>query len=214
MVLGQLRAETADLLQGGSAHGIVRTDAERRQTAVVPGLERAMHARLGVEPAARRPALGGVAVADARCRDVADLGIGERPQHVEQIAGLRHVVGVELHDKVVTGIAVVIIEVGEIAFLAARTPRPAGPVIVGTALAGRQQHAMRPRTRRWSRPRGLRRPARCRGERLGRASPPRSRRPRRKGSDGALVTTMAMRLPAGSKSGPAGLRARRNTTTK
>ena len=51
-------------------------------------------------------------------------------------------VGVELSHEVVALITVVIVEEGEIAFLAARAPRPDGPVIVGSALARRNKNAV------------------------------------------------------------------------
>jgi len=106
-------------------------------------------------------------------------------------------VGIELRDEIIALIAIVIVEEGEIAFLAPGTARPVLRMMVGTALRGGNDQAS------------------VEGEGSSSAShvscgtscasmARNVSATTSKGSDGALVTTMATRLPAGMRSGPVG----------
>ncbi len=142
MILGQFRSESADFLQRCRAHRIMGTDADRGEPAIVTGLQRAMHAGFHIKASARRPAFTRIAITNARCRNITDRRIGEGPQYVEEIARLRHMVGIELRDEIIALIAIMVVEEGQIAFLAPGAAGPALPMIVGTRLARRHEHAM------------------------------------------------------------------------
>lgn len=139
MVFSQLRTEAADLFEGDGTYRVMRPYAHRRQAAIVTGLERAMHAGLGIEPSTCRPAFGSVLVANAGGRDIADLWIGERTQHVEEIVGRGNMICIELRHEIVAAVAVVVVEEGEVAFLAPRASGPRRPMIIGSPLAGRDE---------------------------------------------------------------------------
>jgi hypothetical protein len=51
-------------------------------------------------------------------------------------------ISIELHDDVVVPVAVVVVEVGEIAFFAAGSARPAGPVVSLDPMAAAHHHPM------------------------------------------------------------------------
>ncbi len=169
VILCQFGAQAADGAQCACAHRVVRPDAERGEAA---GLYCAVHRGLGMRPRAHCPGGVRVGVADAGCGHISDGRITERPQHRVQVAGLGHMIGVELHHEVVVVESDRIVEVRQVALFALRAARP-----LRCGDTPRGHCGCRPRrcwrcTTRSLRRRGPRRPARCRAGVAARAFPP------------------------------------------
>ena len=104
VVLGDSARVRRSVSKGSSAARLkLRADAKRRQIAVVARLCSApcMLGFRRIEATTRRPAFRGIAVTDAGRGDEPTLGVGERTEHLPEIAGLRNVIGVELGDEIV-----------------------------------------------------------------------------------------------------------------
>ena len=121
----------------------MRADAERRPATIVTQLQRAVQARFGTKPATRRPAFTGIGVADARGRHISNFRIGKGTHDLAQIIRFRHMIRIELGDEIITLVTVVIVEISEIALLAACAPRPGLAMIFRNALPGGNENAVR-----------------------------------------------------------------------
>src|SRR5690606_32614254 len=136
MVFGEFRAEAAHLAKRRRADRVMRTDAERRPSGIVSGLQRAVHTRFDIQPSARGPAPIRVGVADAWGGDIPDPGIRERSDGVAQVIRRRDMIGIELRNEVVVLVSEMIVEIGEVALLAAGTPWPCFAVVLGDPVPG------------------------------------------------------------------------------
>ena len=105
-VLRELGAEAADLLAAPrcARRSASRCSSARSRRCGRPASARAARPRRSSRPRADHERFG-VAVADARRGDVADMRVGERRDHPAQVVGHRHVIGVELGDDVVQAVA-------------------------------------------------------------------------------------------------------------
>lgn len=139
-VLGEFRTEPSDVPQCPGAYGVVGADAHRGEAVAVAQLHRAVPDGLAVHSATGRPGVRAIGVAHAGRGDIADGGVAEGADHFGEIGRGGHVVAVELRDHVVALIAPIVVEVGEVAFLAAGAARPVGPVVGGHAAAAGHPH--------------------------------------------------------------------------
>lgn len=109
----------------------------------MPQLHRAVRDGLAVHPAPGSPGVRVVGVAHAGSGDIADGGIVEGADHFSEVGRGGHMVAVELRDHVITLVAPVVVEVGEIAFLATGAARPVIAVVREHATAAGHPHPVR-----------------------------------------------------------------------
>ena len=128
-VLRQLWTKATDLLERGGSYRVVRSDARGRVLPRVSRLLRTVEGGLQVKAPSRSPAFGRVFVANARRGYVTNGRIAKRSNHLPQVSRGRNVIGVQLRDDVVIPVAPVVVEVGQIAFLAPGPTRPRRAVV-------------------------------------------------------------------------------------
>lgn len=113
----------------------MRADAHGREAAGIAKLENAVKRRLRLQARARGPTGRGIGRADRGRADIAHGWVGKGADHLAQVAGLRHMVGIKLCHDVVIAIAPMVVEIGKVALLAAGAARPCLVVIARIALA-------------------------------------------------------------------------------
>jgi hypothetical protein len=142
MILRQLRANAANLLQGLGPDRIVATYTEGSPMMVVARLEGAVQAGFRPETGPGGPTLSSINIAKAGGGHIANTGVEKGPQHLLQIARFWLVIGIQLANKIVGLVANGIVEIGQITLLTAGAPGPAGAMVIGLSLPTGHSHPL------------------------------------------------------------------------